>query len=1044
MREMRSDEGKTVLTQRLSEAVRLVDREPQAARGLIEEVLRQAEQLDDTILIAQAQHAAGVCLATLGQFSNGRTLLAQARSTFVRVGQAIPAACCQRDEAVAIYFSGDYARARAGLAVAQQELEQYGQALEAGRCLAWMAILENFCHNTAQAEAHLQAAQRLLQPLEVPTDQALCTFIAGMLAARQTQYAAALELFEAAATAFQQRAETVLVGRVYCEQSYALLSLERFDAARAVAERARTLFQHHALPHRVAMVNELLSVIATSTNQFEVAYTLLSEAQAGYTATEMRGYQSQALLHRANLDYYREAWTSAEASYRSVAEACGALGLHHLVLLAESNRGLILSKQGRYDDALVHLQAALDQALALGRVDDAARCHRQIAGIYSVLGKFSAAEAHYRQMLDLYHDLSTSVSLARAQTEYADFCRQLGRYEEAETLLAAAHAIFVQEQVPLYIADCALQQARVALAQQDVQRGEQFVHISAIFHEQHQRPLTIARVRHVQGDVARMTKQSELATALYEQAFAVLAEPSPAEAVQLAAALADIAQETGDWEGALRWQRRAVRSLQHARSRVPTEVFASLLAQQHLPLLRQALTLALHLDQPDVALALAEDARTQVALAWIEGQRRDRPLDSMALKLAGRIRGLRRDLQRMQEQLEKTTSEHESAQLLEALKACQAVYDQELALWRRFGSDVIPGTPQSFDWRTCRSQLSAFSTDWQALIYWLDDSWLITWHCTPSGIQYSQRQLSLKDLSVLKLCCSTELEKRELIYGDDPDTVEARTRHLQRVAALLIPAQAVATLTPETLLIIVPSNMMHALPFAALPINGRPLVGYATPLIVPSLQLLSRLLARPTTNAERLLTIGIQHHPHRSQLPHACDEAQMVAEHHAADVWCNEGATMERLQAANTSGDLRQYHLIHLATHAWSHNLYAGQAGFALANGDMLVTDVAHLNLDADLVVLSACESGVGTHYAGEEIVGLAYALLQAGARAMVVSLWQVGDEASVGMMGRFYRVRRTGMRGPWGLATAQREAWRAGVPAVEWAAYQWIGKPAG
>lgn len=1044
MSEMHTDHGETTLTQRLSEAIGLIDREPQTAWNLIEATLRRAEELGDVVVIAQAKHAAGVCLTTLGHLTSARRLLVEARSMFVALHQTIAAACCQRDEAVALYFSGDYSAARALFQVAQEELERHGQALEAGRCRTWMAILENFCHNSDVAEAHLAAAQTLLQSLDVPTEHAICTFITGMLLARRARYADTLDLFDAAAAVFKQHDQAVLLGRVYCEQSYALLSLERFDAARDLAEQAGTLFQQHGLSHRVGMVNDLLGVIATSINQFEVAYPLLEEAQRGYAAAEMRGYQAQALLHRANLDYYLEAWSAAEASYRSVAESCRTLGAHHLVLVAESNLGFILGKQGRYDEALVHLEAALDQALALGRVDDAARCHRQIAQLYTLTRKLSEAEVHYRQMLDLYRELGTPVSLARAQTDYADFYGQQGRYPEAETLLELAYALFKQEKVPLYIADCELQQARVALAQQKVALAEQLIASSAAFYEEQQRPLAIARVRHVQGDLARMTQQGQIAASLYEQAFAVLAELSPAEGVQLAAARADIAQQADDVETALLWQRRAIRALQQARSRVPTEALASQLVHQHLPLVCQALTLALRLDQPAVALGLAEDARAQVALAWIEGQRRDQPPDATTLQLAGRIRGLRHELNRMQEQLEAVTSEDNSAHLLREFKMRQDTYDQELALWRRFGSNVIPGMPQTFDWAACQSQLCALSPDWQALVYWLDDSWLITWHCTPSSIQCSQRQLSRKELSALRLCCNTEPEKREFVYGDDPDMMASRTSHLQRVAALLIPAQAVATLTPETLLIIVPADMMHALPFAALPLNEHPLVTYATPLIVPSLQLLSRLLERPATNAKRLLAIGVQQHLDRPRLAHACDEAAMVAKHDIADVWCNEDATMERLQEASVTGNLRQYRMLHLATHAWSHNLYAAQAGFALANGDMLVTDVAHLNLDAELVVLSACESGVGKRYPGEEIVGLSYALLQAGARAMLVSLWQVSDRASLEMMTRFYEVRRTGMYGPWSLAAAQRDAWRAGVPAAQWAAYQWIGTPAG
>jgi len=64
-------------------------------------------------------------------------------------------------------------------------------------------------------------------------------------------------------------------------------------------------------------------------------------------------------------------------------------------------------------------------------------------------------------------------------------------------------------------------------------------------------------------------------------------------------------------------------------------------------------------------------------------------------------------------------------------------------------------------------------------------------------------------------------------------------------------------------------------------------------------------------------------------------------------------------------------------------------------------------DLNADLVTLSACETGLGREVAGEGYVGFAHAFFQAGARSLLVSLWKVGDRATALLMRRFYENRR-------------------------------------
>jgi CHAT domain-containing protein len=93
--------------------------------------------------------------------------------------------------------------------------------------------------------------------------------------------------------------------------------------------------------------------------------------------------------------------------------------------------------------------------------------------------------------------------------------------------------------------------------------------------------------------------------------------------------------------------------------------------------------------------------------------------------------------------------------------------------------------------------------------------------------------------------------------------------------------------------------------------------------------------------------------------------------------------------------------------------------------------------LDADLVTLSACETGLGKYTKGEGFMGFAQALLLAGSRSVCLSLWQVDDAATALLMDRFYANllgQRDGLTKPLGKAEALAEAkrWLRTLPRAE------------
>jgi CHAT domain-containing protein len=91
-------------------------------------------------------------------------------------------------------------------------------------------------------------------------------------------------------------------------------------------------------------------------------------------------------------------------------------------------------------------------------------------------------------------------------------------------------------------------------------------------------------------------------------------------------------------------------------------------------------------------------------------------------------------------------------------------------------------------------------------------------------------------------------------------------------------------------------------------------------------------------------------------------------------------------------------------------------------DGLLALSEVLDLRLDAEMVVLSACVTGRGEATEGEGVVNFARAFHQAGARSVVVSLWEVASEAAEDFMRRFYGHLRIGKPNAEALALARKE----------------------
>jgi CHAT domain-containing protein len=215
-------------------------------------------------------------------------------------------------------------------------------------------------------------------------------------------------------------------------------------------------------------------------------------------------------------------------------------------------------------------------------------------------------------------------------------------------------------------------------------------------------------------------------------------------------------------------------------------------------------------------------------------------------------------------------------------------------------------------------------------------------------------------------------------------------------------------------LIVVPHGALHGLPFHAFHDGEGYLVDRYAITVAPSAAVMHacRQVARPI--GDRAMVVGIDD----PGLPMVAREVEAISQTwESAKVALGPRATSRVLKR-----HIGTFDVLHLATHGVFRADNPSFSSIKLADAWLTVRDLAELARGAQLVTLSACETGVAGLAAGDEVIGLTRGLLGAGCSAVVASLWTVSDESTARLMEQFYTSLRIGKAPAVALRTAMLE----------------------
>jgi CHAT domain-containing protein len=253
--------------------------------------------------------------------------------------------------------------------------------------------------------------------------------------------------------------------------------------------------------------------------------------------------------------------------------------------------------------------------------------------------------------------------------------------------------------------------------------------------------------------------------------------------------------------------------------------------------------------------------------------------------------------------------------------------------------------------------------------------------------------------------------------------------------------QPIEGLLSNRSLIIVPHGVLHYLPMNALHDGRSYLIDRYSISMMPSASALKYLSMKKVRKNEGILIFG---NPDlgdaKLNLVYAEQEARDVASIRPnSKVFIRKEATETALRKYSND-----YSYLHFATHGQFNPEYPLQSALLLTpdsqyNGMLSVNKIYSLSLNANLVTLSACETGLSKIANGDDLVGLTRGFLYAGSSSIVASLWKVDDLATSQLMTRFYKeMDRTDKREA--LRTAQLETKKKYPHPYYWASFQLTG----
>jgi CHAT domain-containing protein/tetratricopeptide (TPR) repeat protein len=821
----------------------------------------------------------------------------------------------------------------------------------------------------------------------------------------QADFLPGLQAYDRAAEIYAALGDPVRQAESLIGKLYALMNLGRYEQAFAEGEWAREVLRSHGEWLTLARLKTNLALLHSRLGRDAEALELLDLARQAYLQLGVEGeaYWPRVEVNRAtvlrNLGRYEEAIQACQEADRMFRQ----MGQEVSSALARQGLAVTYYVMGRYNDALVLLEQAREVFIQDGRQRRTAMVDLFISDCLLELRRFPAVVEKCQQARDLFLEIGSRYEAGQALINAARAQRGLRQHDPALATLDQARALFSADEHQAAATDADLLAAEVYLDLSKYDRALALAGSSLAGYASREQPLGQARACQVAARAAlgagNENQAHEYLRSLRDLAARFQLPGLEYQGHQLAAELALQHQEL---ETALDSFEKAIQALERLAGDLMVEHRASFI-EDKTGLYEDAVAVCLRQSLPARGLEFAERAKSRALLDLLAHRvdlrlkARDPQDQSLVDELVERRSQRNRLIRRWAagEGLGQRGAEEVFVQPAAAQQQLLDLEQRITELWHQLLMRNASYAQEAALWQVHVEPVQPFLEPGTTLVeYFKVGERLVVFVVTGTQVQAVELTAQLADVDRLIQLLWLNLRSVARLPVEHQPALEVNLRGVLRQlhAALFAPLER---LLPDMgSLMVVPHGALHYLPLHALHDGERYLLERYDLSYLPMASLLRYCLQERVPGGSAVV-FG---HSYQGALPYTLAEARQVAELWGCQATLEADATLERFYRQASAA-----RLLHLAAHGDFRGDNPLFSGLALEDGWVTTLDIFNQQLQAELVTLSACQTGRSVVGGGDELQGLMRAFLAAGAASLLVTLWAVDDQSTAVLMERFY-----------------------------------------
>lgn len=850
-------------------------------------------------------------------------------------------------------------------------------------------------------------------------------------------HAQALEIFQKIGNA-QEEARTLI------PSIQPLILLGQYDRAFNAAQAAKKIFERLGDKQRLGHLEINVGNIYHRQDRFEEGLACYERAYEMLLPFRDAEGLAVALYNMAVCLITLNDFPRALSTYQRAREMCVQHGMTLLVTQSDYNIAYLYYLRGEYSRAIEMLRATREKCEENGDAHVLALCYLDLSEIYLELNLSTEARDVAHEGYLRFQKLGMGYEEAKCQANEAMALSQLGKALRALELFAEARAKFVREKnlvwpwlIDLYQAVVLYNEGRLFEARRLCARAAKFFDTSLLPGKGVLCQLLLSRLSFRTGDLAAAGKECSRAL----ERLASL--EAPVLRYQAEFLMGQIQQASGNPAAAYASHQKAREALETLRSSLRGEELKIAFMKNRLEVYECLVDICMNddskHDSAEESFGYMEMAKSRSLAELLVHHAQALPAaDSGQSGLVRRIREMREELNWYYRRLEQEQlrGEDPSPERIEKLQKQALAHEnellralRELPAPQRLGSLSEGPALASLD--TIRAALPA---DAALVEYFTVKDEFIAAVLTHQKLEIVPLTPVSRAVNLLRMF-HFQISKFRLDAGYTQEfakpLLDAARSHLHELyEELLAPLRCHLS---GRHLVIVPHGVLHYLPFHALFDGDRYMIDSFTVSYAPSAGIFALCQQKSSHASGTPLILGVPD----AQAPLILDEVQSIARTlPGAELLLGANANTEALRTTGLHS-----RILHIATHGTFRQDNPMFSGIRLGDAYLNLYDLYQLQLEADLVALSGCATGLNVVTAGDELLGLIRGLLYAGAQSLLLTLWNVHDRSTADFMTSFYRRFQEGADKAAALQGAMQELRQHYPHPYYWAPFVLIGK---